>query len=150
MGTRDGPQQVQPTSHPHGDVRDQTAGYAQIGTTLYAGKRSRLRESHVPDPDARRRIVSGATIADVGKSSHGSEWERPVDQAQRLVPPGVWLDSPVFEQAEVFVYDPDAPRTADGWIAYAPIEASDEQSIEDSGQPLDAASDRGEVSRAPD
>jgi hypothetical protein len=82
----------------------------------------------------------------VGKSSGGSERDRPVDQARRLVPPGAWLESPVFEQAKEFVYDPDPPRTDDGWIAYAPIDPSDEAPAEASSEPLDAALDRGEVS----
>jgi hypothetical protein len=51
----------------------------------------------------------------------GREPERPVDRARRLVPPGTWLGSPDFEQAEEFVYDPNPPRTEDGWIAYAPL-----------------------------
>jgi hypothetical protein len=74
----------------------------------------------------------------VGKSSNGTESERPVDQARRLVPPGTWLESPSFEQAKEFVYDPDPPRTEDGWIAYAPLDPRDESSAAASGQPRDA------------
>jgi hypothetical protein len=55
----------------------------------------------------------------------GREPERPVDRARRLVPPGTWLGSPVFEQAEGFVYDPNPPRTEDGWILYAPVVVTD-------------------------
>jgi hypothetical protein len=83
----------------------------------------------------------------MGTSSGRSERERPVDQARRLVPPGTWLDSPVFEQAEEFVYDPDLPRTEDGWIPYAPIDGHEERLAQPSGQPPDAETDRGEGSR---
>jgi hypothetical protein len=81
----------------------------------------------------------------VGTSSDGNERERPVDQARRLVPPGTWLDSPVFERAEKFVYDPNPRRTEDGWIPYAPIDGH-ERPAETSRQRPDAETNRDESS----
>jgi hypothetical protein len=51
----------------------------------------------------------------------GSEGERPVDRARRLVPPGTWLESPEFERARDFVFDTEPVRDEQGWILYAPI-----------------------------